>query len=368
MTFYTGRPNIPDINMFLAEARRVLASKRLTNRGVLVKELETRLSEYLGVNHVITVCNATVGLMTVIKLLGLTGEVILPSFTFIASAHVLKWEGIKPVFCDIDPLTHNIDHAQVESLITDSTTAIMGVHIWGRSCPHEELYAIAKKHGLRLFYDAAHAFGTSYKMRAIAALEEISVLSFHATKVFNTFEGGAIVTNDDELARKARLMSNYSFEGEDCISGLGINAKMSEIHAAMGLCSLDNHHNVLEHNKNVYMHYRDKLAELNSVSIINYSESEQNNFHYVIIEIDEETYGKSRDSVHKGLKANGVMTKRYFYPGCHNSEPYRSLYPGVFLPNTEALCKRVLALPGGSGIDNLEQVSQIVSYLIAEKR
>jgi len=368
MNLYTGQPNIPDIESFLAKSREILETKRLSNNGPMVKELECRLAEYLGVKHVVTVCNATIGLMAVVKLLGLTGEVILPAFTFIASAHVLQWEGIKPVFCDVDPLTHNIDACKVEGLITGKTTGIMGVHIWGRPCPHEELAALAHKHDLRLFYDSAHAFGTSYKSRPIASLEEISVLSFHATKSFNTFEGGAIVTNDDELARRAKLICNYSFEGEDNVTGLGINAKMTEIHAAMGLCSLDNHQQVLEHNKNVYMYYKQELSKIEGISLIDYPENEKHNYHYVIAEIDEGTFGCSRDTVHSSLKANGILARRYFYPGCHRSDPYKSLYPGLSFPNTESLCDRVLALPGGGGIDGFGQIDRIISILDGVRR
>ena len=363
MNLFVGRPNIPDTDDFLRKAKELLNSKRITNNGTLVKELECRLAEYLGVRHVITVCNATVGLMVVIKALGLSGEVILPSFTFIASVHVLQWEGITPVFCDIDPATHNIDPAKVESFITEKTTAIMGVHIWGRTCPHDELLAIARKHGLKLFYDAAHAFGTTYKKQHAASLEEISVLSFHATKCFNTFEGGAIVTNNDELAHRARLMCNYSFEGEDNVTGLGINAKMSEIHAAMGLCNLENITEVLAHNKKVYMYYKEKLSEIKGISLIDYPSGEKHNYHYIIAEIDEDAFGHSRDALHGRLKVNGVFARKYFYPGCHKSEPYRSLYSDVCLPHTDVLCNRVLALPGGSGIDGLEQVDAVVSLL-----
>jgi len=360
---YTGRPNIPNIDDFLAKSEKILENKWLTNNGPYVKELETRLSEYLGVKHVISVCNATIGLMVAIKALGLTGEVILPSFTFVASAHVLQWDGITPVFCDIDPSTHNIDVAKAESLITDKTTGIMGVHLWGRPCPHDELLVVSRKHGLRLLYDAAHAFGTTYKSIPIASLEDISVLSFHATKSFSTFEGGAIVTNDDELARIARLMCNYSFEGEDIVTGLGLNAKMTEIHAAFGLSSLDNHEKVLAHNKDIYEYYKEKLSNIDGISIIDYHDNEKHNRHYIITEIDSSVFGHSRDAVHSHLQANGIMARRYFYPGCHMSQPYRSLYPGIVLPHSESLCDRVLALPGGSGIDCFEQIDGIISTL-----
>ena len=363
MPLYTGRPNIPEIDTFLARAKEALENKRLSNNGPMVVELENRLSAYLGVQHVITTCNATIGLIVAIKALGLSGEIILPAFTFIASAHVLEWEGIKPVFCDIDPQTHNIDPVKVESLITDKTTAIMGVHIWGKPCSHDELLTIARKHNLKLFYDAAHAFGTTYKSRPIAALEDISVLSFHATKSFNTFEGGAIVTNDDTLARKAKLMCNYSFEGEDNVVGLGINAKMSEINAAMGLCSLDNYSKVLAHNKQVYSYYKEKLSQVDGISVVDYTKDEKHNYHYIVTEVDAQIFGCSRDAIHSYLKTKGIMARRYFYPGCHKSEPYKSLYPDVNLPYTDVLCMRVLALPGGSGINELGQVDEIVECL-----
>jgi len=363
MRFFVGRPNIPDPDDFLASARTILENKHLTNNGPLVKDFEQKLSELLGVKHVITVCNATIGLLVAIKALDLSGEVILPSFTFIASAHVLQWTGIKPVFCDIDPATHNIDPAKIEQLITDKTSAIMGVHIWGRPCPHDELAEIAYKHGLKLFYDSAHAFCTTYKSRPIAALGDVSVLSFHATKCFNTFEGGAIVTNDDELAQKARLMCNFSFEGEDNVTGLGINAKMTEIQAAMGLCNLKSFSKVLSHNKNVYDYYKEKLYEVKGFSIIDYPVNEINNYHYIITEIDESVYGHPRDEVHDLLKSHGIFARRYFYPGCHKSPPYKNLCGDIYLPNTDSLCNRVLALPGGSGIDDLGSIDEIVHII-----
>jgi len=363
MSLFVGRPNIPDIDKFLVKTKNILESKHLTNYGPMVRAFEERLTEYLGVKHAITVCNATIGLMVAINAMELSGEIILPSFTFIASAHALEWDGIKPVFCDIDPKTHNIDPVKIEELITDKTTAIMGVHIWGRVCPHDELLKIARKYNLKLIYDAAHAFGTTYKMKQAAALEDLSVLSFHATKAFNTFEGGAIITNNDKLAKKIRNYCNFSFEGEDNVTGLGINAKMSEIHAAMGLCNLDKLPDVIAHNKKVYECYKEKLSGINGISIIEYSENENNNYHYIITEIDESIFGKTRDELHKHLHENGVAARRYFHPGCHKSEPYRTLYPNLNLPFTENLCKNVLALPGGSGIDCIEQVNEVVALI-----
>ena len=363
MELYVGRPNIPDIDDFLNIAKSILENKRLTNNGPLVREFEAELSKHLGVEHVVTVCNATIGLIVAIKALRLSGEVILPSFTFIASTHALQWAGIKPVFCDIDPATHNINPAEIERLITDHTSAIMGVHIWGRSCAHDEILKISHKQGLKLIYDSAHAFGTTYKSQPIAALGDASVLSFHATKSFNTFEGGAIVTNDHNLAERARLLCNFSFEGEDNVTGLGINAKMAEINAAMGLCNLKKIPEVLSHNKKVYDYYKEKLSKIKGISLIDYPENEINNYHYIITEVDEREFGHSRDAIHGLLKSQGIFARKYFNPGCHKSQPYRTIYSDIHLPHTDNLCKRVLALPGGSGIDDFSDIDNIIQLI-----
>lgn len=360
---YTGRPNIPDNESFNTKVKQILDTKRLTNNGPFVKELEERLSNFLGVKHVISVCNATIGLIVATNVLLLKGEVILPSFTFIASAHALEWQGIKPVFCDIDPIDHNIDVNKVEELITDKTTGIMGVHLWGRPCNHDRLLAIARKHNLALFYDAAHAFNTTYGGRPVASLEDLSVLSFHATKCFHTFEGGAIVTENDELAQKARLMINYSFEDYDNVTGLGLNAKMSEIHAAMGVCNLDNYDTVLNHNKLIYEEYRSALSGLEGIRLIDYNSMEMNNYHYIVIEIDEDLLGRTRDDVYSSLHAHGIIARRYFYPGCHQSEPYKTKYPYYYLPQTDKLCENILVLPGGSSLNNVGQIDTILSVI-----
>ena len=211
----------------------------LTNSGPKLREFEARLAEYLGVGHVIAMCNGTVALEIAMRAAGVCGEVILPSFTFVATAHAVQWQGYKPVFCDIDPRTHNIDPSRAEELITPNTTAIVGVHAWGRGCAVHELKTIADRHGLRLMFDAAHAFACSHGSRMIGGLGDAEIFSFHATKFFNTFEGGAVCTNDDELAAKIRLMKNFGFSGKDNVIYVGTNGKMSEISAAMGLTSLE---------------------------------------------------------------------------------------------------------------------------------
>ena len=236
---HVGRPNIGNRQHFEARMADILDRKWLTNGGKYVKELEDRIAEFVGVKHCIAMCNATVALEIVIRALGLTGEVIVPSFTFVATAHALQWQQIVPVFCDIDPATHNIDPRRVEELITPQTTGIIGVHLWGRACDTEALSEIARRHHLHLLYDAAHAFACSYEGRMVGNFGDAEVFSFHATKFFNTFEGGAVTTNDDELAAKIRLMKNFGFSGYDEVTYIGTNGKMSECSAAMGLTNLE---------------------------------------------------------------------------------------------------------------------------------
>ena len=353
-TLHVGRPNIGNRERFLQLANEILDRRWMTNDGPVVQELETRLAEYLGVRHCISVCNATVGLQLACHALGLKGEVITPSFTFVATAHSLQWEGIRPVFCDIDLETHQMDPERVESLITPETSAILGVHIWGRACYPERLEEIASRHNLKLFFDAAHAFGCRHSGKPIAHFGQCEVFSFHATKLFNTFEGGAIATNDDQLAKKLRLMINFGFSGKDQVVHLGTNGKLSEIHAAMGLACLEELPNILDANRSAYQQYRDRLSGLPGIAFHNYDDVERNNCQYVVIEIDEKAAGASRDEVMFALHAEGILARRYFFPGCHRMEPYRSLYPDSShnLPRTEALCEHILVLPSGSGVDS----------------
>lgn len=245
---HVGRPNIGDRDRLLQRFNDMLDRRWLTNNGPFVQEFEKRIAEMIGVKHCIAICNATVGLEIAIRALGFEGEVIVPSFTFIATAHALQWQEITPVFCDIDPATHNIDPAKVERMITPKTSGILGVHVWGRACDTEALDKIARKHNLKLLFDAAHAFGCSHQGRMIGNFGGAEVFSFHATKFLNSFEGGAIVTNDDDLAQKIRWMTNFGFSGYDRVDYLEINGKMTEVCAAMGLTSLEDIDNIIAAN------------------------------------------------------------------------------------------------------------------------
>ncbi|MDY6987000.1 MAG: aminotransferase class I/II-fold pyridoxal phosphate-dependent enzyme [Thermodesulfobacteriota bacterium] len=349
---HVGRPNVGDRERLIGRIEGILDRHWLTNRGTLVEKLESRLQDYLGVRHCISMCNGTVALEIAIRALGLEGEVIVPSFTFIATAHALQWQEITPVFCDIAPATHNIDPERIEALITPRTTGIIGVHVWGKPCDTEPLQALSHRHGLRLMFDGAHAFGCSHKGTMIGNFGECEVFSFHATKVFNTFEGGAVATNNDDLAEKIRLMQNFGFSGLDKVIYIGTNGKMNEACAAMGLTNLESLDGFMETNRRNYHIYRKRLARIPGIRLLPYDTSEKSNWQYVVLEIDDTEYGTSRDDLMENLHTKGVRARRYFYPGCHRMEPYQSYYPHshLLLPATERLCNRVLQLPTGTGV------------------
>lgn len=353
---HVGRPNIGDRERLLARINDMLDRRWLTNRGPFVQELEQKIAKLLGVRHCIAMCNATVALEIAIRALGLKGEVIVPSLTFIATAHALQWQEITPVFCDVDPATHTLDPARVEELITPRTTGIIGVHLWGRACPVDALAEIAQRRGLRLLYDAAHAFACSAGGRMIGSFGDAEVLSFHATKFFNTLEGGAVVTNDDTLAQKIRLMQNFGFEGFDRVIYIGTNGKMNEMSAAMGLTSLESLDEFVATNRRNYEQYRRELAGIPGISLIAYNEAERNNYQYIVLEVDVAQTGVSRDTLIDVLWAEGVIARRYFYPGCHRMEPYRSYMPhaGLLLPHTERIVERLLSLPTGTAVGPAE--------------
>lgn len=361
---YVGRPNIGNRDRLFARINDMLDRKWLTNNGPYVQEFERRLADLLGVAHCIAVCNATIGLEITIRAAGLKGEVIVPSFTFVATAHALQWQEITPVFCDIDPRTCNLDPECVESLITPRTSGIIGVHVWGRPCAVDALAAIAARRRLTLMFDAAHAFGCSHKGEMIGGFGLAEVFSFHATKFLNTFEGGAIATNDGDLAAKIRLMKNFGFTGYDKVDYIGTNGKMTEIAAAMGLTSLESMDEFIAINRNNYHAYRKHLEGIPGLGLLLYDETEKNNYQYIALEIDEPKAGLSRDQLVDILHAENIIARRYFYPGCHQMEPYRSYFPHsrLLLPATERMAFRILTLPTGTAIGEPE-VEKICSVL-----
>jgi dTDP-4-amino-4,6-dideoxygalactose transaminase len=361
---HVGRPNIGDRQQFMESINRMFDNRWLTNAGPFVQQFEAELTHFLGVKHCLAINNATIGLEIAVRALGLSGEVIVPSFTFIASAHALQWLGVTPVFCDIDPRTHDLDPRCVEKLITPRTTGILGVHLWGRPCQVDTLQEIAQRRKLKLFFDAAHAFGCSCQGRMIGNFGDLEVFSFHATKFFNTFEGGAITTNDDQLAARIRLMRNFGFVGYDEVTEVGTNGKMSEVCAAMGLTNLQSMDEFIRLNRRNYLKYRQQLDSIPGFHLIHYDESEKNNFQYMAVEVDAQESGISRNNLIKVLHAENVLARRYFWPGCHRLEPYRTLFPEAYLslPETERLTERILVLPTGSTISeqDVETICDII--------
>ena len=361
---HVGTPNIGDRARFLARVEDTLDRKWLSNGGPYVREFEQRVAEIAGVRHCIATCNGTLGLEIAIRALDLKGEVIVPAFTFVATAHALQWQKITPVFCDIDPDTYLLDPDHVAGLITPRTTGILGVHLWGRPCPHEQLEAIARQHRLKLMYDASHAFGCTYHGQPVGSFGDMEVFSFHATKFVNTLEGGAIVTNNDELAAKARLMKNFGFVNYDKVEHVGSNGKMNEVSAAMGLTSLESMDLFVAANRRNQAHYQKALAGIPGVHLLAYDEGERSNYQYVVLDMDESAAGITRDELLRILHAEKVLARRYFYPGCHRMEPYRSSFPnaGLLLPETERVAARVLSLPTGSAV-NAEQIDTICQMI-----
>lgn len=358
---YVGRPNIGDRELLFKLLGEALDRRWLTNGGPIVQEFERRLADFLGVKHCIAICNATIALEIAIRAAGLTGEVIVPSFTFVATAHCLQWLGLKPVFCDVDPETHNLDAEQIEKLITPQTSGILPVHLWGRPCSTERLAEIARRHKLALIFDAAHAFACSHKGRMIGSFGDVEVFSFHATKFFNSFEGGAATTDDDDLAEKMRLMRNFGFAGYDEVNSVGTNGKMAEVSAAMGLSSLARLEEFVATNKLNYESYRSSLAGVPAVQVIDYNEAERNNFQYIVLQIAADHDGLTRDELLAALWAENVIARRYFYPGCHRMEPYRSERT-YDLPVTEALAQQLLLLPNGTAVteSDIRKICQII--------
>jgi len=360
---HVGRPNIGDRERLLERIAGVIDSRQLTNDGPLVREFEAALAEAVDVPHCIAMCNGTVALEIAIRAAGLHGEVIVPPFTFVATAHALQWQQITPVFCDIDPSTHNIDPGRVEELITERTTGILAVHLWGRPAPIDALAEIAERHGLQLLFDAAHALGCSHDGRMIGGFGTAEVFSFHATKFVNSFEGGAIVTADDDFARVARLMRNHGFADYDEVTHVGTNGKLSEVGAAMGLTSLESSEEFVAANRRNHAAYRRELAGVEGIELIGYDESERCNWQYAVILVGDDA-PLSRDELQRVLWAENVWARRYFYPGCHRMEPYRSLLPEAAerVPHTERVARRVLALPTGTTV-NPETIAAIAAVI-----
>jgi dTDP-4-amino-4,6-dideoxygalactose transaminase len=366
---HVGRPNLGDRDRLMARIEEALDRNWLTNDGPFVQAFEREVAAATGTRHCVAMCNGTAALEVATRAMGLSGEVIVPSFTFVATAHALRWQGITPVFCDIDPATHVIDPAQIEALVSHRTTAVLGVHLWGNPCAVEALAEATRRHDIQLLFDASHAFGCTHRGLPVGGFGRVEVFSFHATKFVNTFEGGAAVTNDDALAERMRRMRNFGFAGYDNVVSLGTNAKMNEVAAIMGLTSLESIDHFVDVNRRNYEVYREALDGVPGISFVDLPDDDRRNYQYVVLEVDPEEAGLTRDSLMDLLWAENVRARRYFYPGLHRMEPYRSELGArpVPLRQTELVASRVLVLPTGTSVDaeTVSRVAALIRFAIA---
>jgi dTDP-4-amino-4,6-dideoxy-D-glucose transaminase len=321
---FVTQPSLPPLDEFIPYLEKIWESKVLTNNGPFHQQLESALCEYLGVDHLALFTNGTIALVTALQALRITGEVITTPYSFAATAHSLIWNNIKPVFVDINPSTCNIDPDQIEEAITPLTTAIMPVHCYGNPCDVERIQKIADTYGLKVIYDAAHAFGVKYKGESLLRHGDLSVLSFHATKVFNTFEGGAIVCPDAKTKKRIDYLKNFGFSDEVTVTAPGINGKMSEINAAFGLLQLKHVDNALLRRKEIESRYKKRLESLDGISVLSTPNDVVGNASYLPIFVDPK-YPLSRDELYEKLRSSGIYGRRYFYPLISDMPMYRNL-------------------------------------------
>ena len=351
-TLHVGQPNLGQRDRFVARINDILERRWLTNNGPYVQEFEQAIAERTGAKHCVATSSGTAALEIAVRALGMRGEVIVPSLTFVATAHALQWSGVTPVFADVDPDSMVLCPRSVERLITPRTSGIIGVHLFGTPCDTDALAALAARHDLRLLYDAAHAFGCSRRGRMIGTFGDAEVFSFHATKAVHAGEGGAVLTNGDELAAAIRLMRNFGFSGPDNVVALGTNGKMSELSAAMGLTTLEDADEIFATNRRNYDCYLGALDGVRGIAIRPIDGKERHNYHYVVLRVREQEAGISRDALLDVLTAENVRARRYFFPGVHRMAPYRQLFPGAgrHLPVTERLAQELLCVPTGTAV------------------
>jgi dTDP-4-amino-4,6-dideoxygalactose transaminase len=343
---YVTQPHLPPLDKFLPYLERIWASRTLTNGGPFHQQLEAALCEYLGVRHVSLFTNGTIALVTALQALGIRGEVITTPYSFVATAHALLWNGIRPVFVDVDPDTHNLDPAKVAAAVTSETAAILPVHVYGQPCDLDGIDAVARAHGLRVIYDAAHEFGVRMESGSLLARGDLSVLSFHATKVFNTFEGGAIVSPDAATKLRIDQLKNFGFVGETSVIEAGINGKMSEFNAALGLLQLEDVEQAIDQRAAVVRRYREAFAGVPGLRLLPVPAGVRENHSYFPVFVST-PMRRSRDDTYARLREQGIFGRRYFFPLISEFPMYRDL-PSARpenLPNAQRAAQEVLCLP-----------------------
>lgn len=354
-------PSLDELNVYLQD---IWSRKWITNNGYYHKELEKALCEYLDVPFISLFTNGTLPLITALQAMRITGEVITTPFSFVATTHALWWNGIKPVFVDIDPVTCNLDPEKIEAAITPRTTAIMPVHVYGQPCDTKRIQEIADKYGLKVIYDAAHAFGVKVKGESILNVGDMSTLSFHATKVYNTIEGGALVMHDEQTKKRIDYLKNFGFAGETTVVAPGINSKMDEVRAAYGLVNLKQVDKAIEARRRVADTYREALNGIPGIRFMDDVPGVHHNYAYFPIFVDEAQYGMSRDELYFKMKEHNVLGRRYFYPLISTFSTYRGLesaHPDN-LPVATKMAEQVICLPMYYGLTD-EDLERIVSLI-----
>lgn len=361
---YVTKPVLPPLKELNIYLRKIWDNKIITNNGPFHQEFESALADYLGVKHISVFSNGTLALLTALQAMDITGEVITTPFSFVATSHALWWNKIKPVFVDIEPIFYTLDPAKIEAAITPKTTAIMPVHVYGNPCRLEEIEHIAKKHGLKVIYDAAHAFGVEINGNSINNFGDLSVLSFHATKVFNTIEGGAIISHGAVMKKHIDHLKNFGFEDEVTVVGPGINAKMNEIQAAYGLLQLKTIDESIHKRKIITQKYRETLDGIAGISYLADMPGIRHNYAYFPILVDKALYGMSRDELYNRLKENNIYARRYFYPLISQFPPYQNLKSAKKknLPVAHDIASKVLCVPIYPDLDlsTVEIIAEII--------
>ena len=358
-------PLMPSLDEFNVYLKDIWERKWITNNGHYHKELEKALCEYLGVPFVSLFTNGTLPLITALQALRITGEVITTPYSFVATTHSLWWNGIKPVFVDIDPLTGNLDPDKIEAAITPRTTAIMPVHVYGKPCDTKRIQEIADKYGLKIIYDAAHAFGVKVDGESILNAGDMSTLSFHATKVYNTIEGGALIMHDEQTKKRIDYLKNFGFAGETEVVAPGINSKMDEMRAAYGLLNLKHVDEAIEARHQVAIRYRETLRDVEGISFFDDMPGVKHNYSYFPIFVDAEKYGMTRDELYFKMKADNVLGRRYFYPLISTFSTYRGLESAApeNLPNAHKMADSVICLPMHHGLSE-EDIERTLNLII----
>jgi len=365
---HVGQPVLANREILLADFDRVMCSGQLTNNGPRVREFEATIARVTGTRHCIATCNATIALQIVARALRLTGEVIMPAFTFVATAHAMEWIGLEPVFADVDPLTHTLDPQSVAACITSKTSAVVPVHLWGHVCQTAVFQELCHARGLRLLYDSSHAFGCQHHGVPVGGFGDAEVFSFHATKFVHAFEGGAIVTNDDQLAERCRSLRAFGISGLTEISDVGTNGKMHELSAAAGLRSIESMGDRMAVNASNRQAYAEQCHSIPGLSLLPVPDGNSSNGQYLVVTVQPELFGISRDQLVSILRAEGVFARSYFAPGCHRAEPYRNnafRHARVPLTTTDQLASSILQLPTGPAVSltDILQVGRLLNFV-----